>query len=49
VIRELIELTRASANLLVAKLRASECPPHEYDDRFEFCLRCGEYRTYGSS
>ena len=46
-IRELIELARASGNLLVAKLRARECPPHDFDERFDFCLRCGEYRRYG--
>jgi hypothetical protein len=44
--KELWELIKATGNLGMAKARSlgNPCPPHEYDERWNFCLKCGEYR-----
>jgi hypothetical protein len=49
VLRDTWALMRATVKLALAKLRARDCPPHEYDPRFEFCTRCGEYPRHGAS
>lgn len=46
-IRSLWELARATVRYGLAKLSARKCPPHEYDERFGFCVRCGAYEGHG--